>query len=83
MKRTGVLIVAAITLFGCGKAEELQPALGRSLPVRPLGAATTPTANVLLTLPAQARPERIDEPLRRSEEREADPFDLPPPGEPE
>lgn len=78
----GVLI-AAQALAGCGKAEELQPAVGRSLPVKPAAAATVPTANVLLSLPAQARPERVDEPLRRSEEREADPFDLPPPGNPE
>ena len=76
---------AALALFltACGKAEELQPAAGAALPVRPAGARETPTADVLLALPAEARPERIDEPLRRSTRRQDDPFDLPPPGDPQ
>jgi hypothetical protein len=36
----------------------------------------------LLTPPPIARPERVDELLRRSEEREEDRFDLPPPDVP-
>lgn len=75
--------IAALTLGACGKAEELQPAAGAALPVKPAAARETPTADDLLALPAQARPERTDEPLRRSTTREEDPFDLPPPGEPE
>ncbi len=42
-------------------------------------ARTTPTADELLTPPPYARPERIDELMKRSQPREADPFDLPPP----
>jgi len=74
---------AALALGACGKAEELRPAAGQALPVRPAAARTTPTPDQLLALPTQARPERIDEPLRRSEERQADPFDLPPAGTPQ
>lgn len=76
-------VFAVLALGACGKAEELRPAAGQALPVRPAAARTTPTPDQLLALPAQARPERIDEPLRRSEERQADPFDLPPPGTPQ
>lgn len=77
------LVLAVLAIAACGKAEELRPAAGRALPVRPAAARTTPTPDQLLALPAQARPERIDEPLRRSEERRSDPFDLPPPGTPQ
>ena len=73
----------ALLLAGCGKAEELEPAAGQALPVKPAAARAVPTADALLAFPTQARPDRIDEPLRRSERREADPFDLPPPGEPQ
>ena len=77
------LALAPLALTACGKAEELRPAAGQALPVKPAAAREAPTADVLLALPVQARPERIDEPLRRSERREADPFDLPPPGDPQ
>jgi hypothetical protein len=70
----GCLIAAA-----CGKTAQLQPAPGHSLPVKPLLAKTTPTAEQLLTLPTNARPERVDELIRRSQPREPDRFDLPPP----
>ena len=43
----------------------------------PAAAATT---DELLTPPPHARPARQDDGLRRSEEREDDPFDLPPTG---
>ena len=76
-------LATLLVLGACGKAEELEPAAGDALPVRPATASVTPTADVLLALPAEARPDRIDEPLRRSREREDDPFDLPPPGEPQ
>jgi hypothetical protein len=70
----GCLIAAA-----CGKTAQLQPAPGQSLPVKPLLAKTTPTAEQLLKLPTYARPERVDELIRRSQPREPDRFDLPPP----
>lgn len=81
--RGWIVMAAALGLGACGKAEELRPASGAALPVKPAAARETPTADQLLALLPQARPERIDEPLRRSEERKDDPFDLPPPGEPQ
>ena len=42
-------------------------------------ARTTPTAKELLTPPPQARPDRVDELIKRSLPRRSDPFDLPPP----
>ncbi|HZB68867.1 MAG TPA: hypothetical protein VE403_00730 [Sphingomicrobium sp.] len=58
---------------------DLQPARGEPLPVKPLLARTTPTAEQLLTPPTNADPERIDELVKRSEPRKPDRFDLPPP----
>ena len=69
----GVLMLA-----GCGGREPLRPAPGQSMPVAPAIAARAPTTEELLTPPPVARPERVDEPLRRSEERQEDRFDLPP-----
>ncbi|HEX6605027.1 MAG TPA: hypothetical protein VF027_09140 [Sphingomicrobium sp.] len=80
MTPTRLTIVAMLALLGgCGKVAELKPAAGQSLPVKPLMARTTPTADELLTPPPYARPERIDELMKRSQPRQADPFDLPPP----
>jgi hypothetical protein len=50
------------------------------MPAKPAMAARAPTTDELLTPPPQARPARQDDGLRRSEEREDDPFDLPPTG---
>lgn len=87
MRKSWIVVAApalvVMLLAACGKAEELQPAVGAALPVKPYAARTTPTADDLLAPTAQARPERIDEPLRRSTVRVEDPFDLPPPGTPE
>jgi hypothetical protein len=66
-------------LAGCGRVGDLEPAPGKSLPVRPLMARTTPDAEELLTPPPYASPDRVDELVKKSEPREADPFDLPPP----
>ncbi len=78
MKR--LLIVAlAVALAACGNVQELEPAPGKALPVKPLLAKRTPTPQDLLAIPDVARPKRIDELMRRSEPREPDRFDLPPP----
>jgi len=73
------LIAAVAILAGCGKTTDLKPAAGQHLPVKPLMARTTPTAKELLTPPAYAAPQRIDELMKKSQPREADKFDLPPP----
>ena len=70
----GVSIISA-----CGQMSPLQPAPGQQLPVKPLLANATPTAEQLLTPPTNARPARVDELIRRSEPRKPDRFDLPPP----
>jgi hypothetical protein len=73
------LIAALPALAACGKVAPLHPAEGQSLPVKPALATATPDAEQLLTAPSYARPERIDELMKRSQPRHADRFDLPPP----
>jgi hypothetical protein len=74
-----LLLAAAVAASGCGRVADLKPAAGRSLPVKPLMARATPTPQDLLTLPPYAKPDRVDELVRRSQPRPSDPFDLPPP----
>ena len=78
MKRL-VLAMATLSLAACGKVAQLEPPPGKPLPVRPLMATKTPNAEDLLTYTPQARPERIDELVRKSVPRQVDRFDLPPP----
>jgi hypothetical protein len=68
-----------LALAGCGKMAELEPVKGQPLPVKPLMARATPTPNELLTPPAYANPDRVDELMKKSTPRQSDPFDLPPP----
>ncbi len=76
-----IATVALFTLLvACGKAEELKPAPGMTPPPKPASAAIPPTTEQMLTPSSQAQPERVDELLKRSEKREDDRFDLPPPG---
>lgn len=72
-------IAAALALAACGKMADLKPAEGHPLPVKPLMARTTPTPSELLTPPTYAAPDRVDELMKKSTPRAADPFDLPPP----
>jgi hypothetical protein len=73
--------IAAVALLGaCGSKEDLKPVAGQPAPVIPVGATRAPTTQELTTPDAQARPARSDELLKRSEQRETDDFDLPPPG---
>lgn len=74
-----LLLTASPVLTSCGNVGPLRPPPGQSLPVKPAMAQTVPTAEDLLTPPAFAAPERIDELMKRSMPRKADRFDLPPP----
>ncbi|MEO6359022.1 MAG: hypothetical protein ABIO43_00425 [Sphingomicrobium sp.] len=74
-----VVVACALLTVGCARTAPLKPAPGQSLPVKPLMAATVPTPEQLLVIPDIARPQRVDELMRRSEPREPDRFDLPPP----
>ncbi len=72
-------VVLGLTLTACGSAGSLKPPEGQSLPVKPAMAQVTPTPEDLLSKPAFAAPERIDELMKKSMPRSSDRFDLPPP----
>lgn len=76
--RIAMVLMAAALLAGCGASTALTPPEGASLPNAPYGAPDRPTADQLLHREALAAPERSVELRRRSEERQDDPFDLPP-----
>ena len=79
MKAQRILIgMALAAVAGCGRQVDLRPAPGQPLPVKPMMANATPTVEQLLTPPTYARPNRIDELVKRSQPRPTDPFDLPP-----
>ncbi len=80
MRRIIVTLTATSLLGACGSKEDLMPLAGQPAAVVPIGAARAPTTEELTTPDAQARPARSDELLKRSEQREPDDFDLPPPG---
>ena len=74
-----VRLLPFLMLTACGSLGPLRPPEGQALPVKPAMAQTVPTAADLLTKPAFAAPERIDELMKKSMPRKADRFDLPPP----
>ena len=80
MKRLAFLLAlsGALALGACGLREPLRPAAGQQMPPAPAMAARPMTTDELLAPPPIGRPGRVDELLRRSEEREDDRFDLPP-----
>ena len=79
MRAKRILIVLGVAaLAGCGRQVDLRPATGQPMPVKPMMAKAAPTVEQLLTPPTYARPNRIDELVKRSQPRPTDPFDLPP-----
>jgi hypothetical protein len=78
--RALTLVLLAFALAACGSQRDLEPVAGASLPPAPYGRSAPPSAAELLELDPQAAPERNVELRRESEEREDDPFDLPPEG---
>ena len=79
VKMRAILVLPGLGLLAaCGNVEPLRPAAAETMPPKPAMAARAPTTDELLTPPPAARPARQDDGLRRSEEREDDPFDLPP-----
>ena len=77
--RSLMLLPALAALAACGTTGPLKPLRGETLPPKPALARETPDAADLLTPPPYARPERVDELVKRSTPRAPDPFDLPPP----
>ena len=80
MTRTAFLGLLLLALAACGRQSDLKPVAGAQLPPPPYGRSDPPTANELLVLDPQAAPQRSVELRQKSEEREDDPFDLPPEG---
>ncbi|RJY10088.1 LPS translocon maturation chaperone LptM [Aurantiacibacter aquimixticola] len=78
MRKTLAITAICVALSACGQKADLEPVAGQSLPPAPYGAEQPLEAEELLALPPQAAPERSIELRRESEEREDDPFDLPP-----
>jgi hypothetical protein len=76
--KTVVALALILVLSACGGRQVLKPQQGASLPPKPEFAATVPTAEALMTPDDQARPQRNDELLLKSEKRRDDKFDLPP-----
>ena len=80
MKSSRLLAVAAVLgLAGCGRVADLKPEAGHAPPAKPMMARTTPTVTELLTPPTYARPDRVDELVKKSQPRANDTYDLPPP----
>jgi len=67
------------TLAACGTRKDLSLAEGQQLPPAPYGRDVKPTPQELLAPPTLAIPQRSVELRVRSERREDDPFDMPPP----
>ena len=80
IRRPTLALLLLAGLSACGAQRDLEPAAGQSLPPAPYGRTDPPTAAELLEPDPQAAPERTVELRRESEEREDDPFDLPPEG---
>ena len=81
MPRYSKIIAFALvstSLWACGQKAAIKPVGGSNLPVEPYGNTEKPQAEELLELETLAAPKRSVELRRRSEEREDDPFDLPP-----
>jgi hypothetical protein len=83
MRRSAsVAVLLLLALAACGRQRDLMPVAGQQLPPAPYGRSDPPTSSELLELDTQAAPERSVELRRQSEEREDDPFDLPPDSKP-
>lgn len=76
--RRGSAVFAILLLAACGQRAPLEPPPGQPLPPTRFGSSVPSDADTLLAVDPQAVPERNVELRRRSEQREDDPFDLPP-----
>jgi hypothetical protein len=78
MMRIAAALGLSFLAAACGTQTPLTPPKGAELPPAPYGATEKPSSDELLRRDALAAPERSVELRRRSEERQDDPFDLPP-----
>ena len=77
--RLPLILLLALALAACGKQGDLTPVPPRTAPVKPAASAVAPTPEQMLDLPPQSQPDRVDDPVSRSQVRPDDPFNLPPP----
>ncbi len=77
--RRGLALALLLALAACGKQGKLTPVPPHRAPLQPAGAMKPLTAEDMLKLPPQSAPNRVDDPIQRSQERPDDHFDLPPP----
>lgn len=80
MNRRLLMIVPLVLLAACAQKKDLKPTAGAVLPPAPYGSDHQPSATELLKPDSQAAPQRSVELRTKSEERQDDPFDLPPEG---
>ena len=77
MKTIAALMLIA-ALSACGSKQPLKRPPGDPVPPKAAAADVAPSSDDLVTSDSQARPDRNDEILKRSERRTDDRFDLPP-----
>ncbi len=73
-----IAVFVCLSLAACGQKADLEPLAGQAMPRAAYGATEKPDTEKLLEPDPLAAPERSVELRKRSEEREDDPFDLPP-----
>jgi hypothetical protein len=79
--RTGsmVLLVAlTFALLSCGSRKSLTRPAGMAPVPTAIGAKAPASSDQLMEHSVQAKPDRSAEPILRSQQRQDDPFDLPP-----
>ncbi|MGZ3196727.1 MAG: hypothetical protein ACXWI1_06310 [Croceibacterium sp.] len=79
-RRLLIIVPLVLVSAACAQKKELQPAAGAALPPVPYGSDHKPSATELINPDPQAAPQRSVELRTKSEERQDDPFDLPPEG---
>lgn len=82
MRKVAALVLL-LALAACGQRSTLGLKPGQQLPPAPYGRSEKPRPAELLDPPTIAIPERSIELRTRSEPRNDDPFDLPPPEAPQ
>lgn len=76
--RFPIVLALILGLAACGGRQKLTQPKGTGPVPTAYGAPAPATPDALMDLPTQAQPDRSAEPLRQSQERPDDPFDLPP-----
>ena len=67
-----------LLLAGCGLKGPLAPVPPATPPVAQRGQTVAQTPTQMLVPPVQSIPQRVDDPVKKSEERPDDRFNLPP-----